>query len=60
MTRMETLVTQRASVLCAFCRGTGREPFGIMSALSTCRVCRVTNLGGAVANVWQICLRNYR
>jgi len=39
MIRMETLVTQRASVLCAFCGGTGRDPFGIMSALSTCCVC---------------------
>jgi len=27
-------------VSCSFCRGTGRDPFGIMSALSTCCVCR--------------------
>jgi len=24
---------------CAFCSGKGRDPFGIMSALSTCQVC---------------------
>jgi DnaJ-class molecular chaperone len=26
-------------VRCAFCRGTGKDPFGIMSHLSTCCVC---------------------
>ena len=26
-------------VECAFCQGKGRDPFGIMSALSTCCVC---------------------
>jgi DnaJ-class molecular chaperone len=25
---------------CAFCNGTGRDPFGIMSWLSTCCVCK--------------------
>ena len=39
MAKTETIATQRASVLCAFCKGTGRDPFGIMSALSTCCVC---------------------
>jgi hypothetical protein len=35
-------------VPCAFCRGTGKDPFGIMSSLSVCCVC----LGrGAVAVV---------
>jgi len=24
---------------CAFCRGTGRDPFGVMSVLSNCPVC---------------------
>lgn len=28
-----------AEVECAFCRGTGRDPFGIMSHLSNCSVC---------------------
>ena len=28
-----------AEVSCAFCGGKGRDPFGIMSALSTCCVC---------------------
>lgn len=27
-------------VLCSFCGGTGRDPFGIMSQISTCCVCR--------------------
>ncbi len=26
-------------VRCAFCRGKGKDPFGIMSSLSTCCVC---------------------
>jgi DnaJ-class molecular chaperone len=39
MVKIERGATQRVSVLCAFCRGTGRDLFGIMSALSTCCVC---------------------
>ena len=27
------------SITCAFCRGSGNDPFGIMSYLSTCCVC---------------------
>lgn len=27
------------SIRCAFCRGGGRDPFGIMSYLSTCCIC---------------------
>ena len=27
-------------VACAFCHGTGKDPFGILSAISTCCVCR--------------------
>ena len=30
---------QTVAVRCAFCRGTGRDPFGIMSWLSSCCVC---------------------
>lgn len=26
-------------VICAFCRGKGIDPFGVMSPLSTCQVC---------------------
>ena len=26
-------------VLCAFCNGTGKDPFGVMSKLATCQVC---------------------
>jgi len=29
-------------VSCAFCGGTGRDPFGIMSPLATCQVCSGT------------------
>ena len=39
MSRAEVRETQQVSVRCAFCRGTGRDPFGIMSALSSCCVC---------------------
>ena len=27
------------AVACAFCSGTGRDPFGLLSPLSTCQVC---------------------
>lgn len=27
-------------VKCAFCKGTGRDPFGLMSVLSKCQVCK--------------------
>lgn len=30
---------EMVEVECAFCRGTGRDPFGIMSHLSNCSVC---------------------
>lgn len=36
----------RALVRCTYCQGTGRDRFGIMSALSTCAVC------GGKGNVW--------
>ena len=26
-------------VVCGFCRGQGRDPFGVMSPISTCQVC---------------------
>jgi len=28
-----------AKVVCGYCRGTGKDPFGVMSPLSTCQVC---------------------
>ncbi|MFO0795483.1 MAG: hypothetical protein U0586_15630 [Candidatus Brocadiaceae bacterium] len=31
--------TKAVHITCRFCRGTGRDPFGIMSHLSTCCVC---------------------
>lgn len=39
MAKMATVATPRRDIRCAFCRGTGRDPFGIMSVLSTCSVC---------------------
>jgi len=36
-TRGET--RERIVLTCAFCHGKGRDPFGIMSPLSTCQVC---------------------
>ena len=30
---------EMVEVECAFCQGTGRDPFGIMSHLSNCSVC---------------------
>ncbi|MEW6233493.1 MAG: hypothetical protein AB1566_14435 [Chloroflexota bacterium] len=32
-------VGERVVLTCAFCGGTGRDPFGIMSHLATCQVC---------------------
>lgn len=29
----------RVSIKCAFCGGTGKDPFGLLSVLSTCQVC---------------------
>ena len=37
--RAETVALETVSVTCGFCGGTGRDPFGIMSPLSTCCVC---------------------
>ena len=31
--------SQLEEVVCAFCRGTGKDPFDIMSSLSNCCVC---------------------
>ncbi|MGV1005627.1 MAG: hypothetical protein ACOYEV_12865 [Candidatus Nanopelagicales bacterium] len=41
----ETEVDRPDYVTCAFCSGRGRDPFAVMSALSTCSVC-----GGAGEN----------
>ncbi len=30
---------ERVELACAFCRGTGRDPFGLLSSLSKCQVC---------------------
>jgi DnaJ-class molecular chaperone len=39
--RMPVISQERkvVSITCAFCRGSGNDPFGIMSYLSTCCVC---------------------
>jgi DnaJ-class molecular chaperone len=39
MTAMREGEQTRILVRCAFCRGQGRDPFGVMSRLSTCYVC---------------------
>ena len=39
MAGTKTATLQRTTVVCGFCRGGGRDPFEIMSALSTCCVC---------------------
>lgn len=44
--RMEAIAVETAAVTCGFCEGRGRDPFGIMSHLSTCCVC---GGGGAVS-----------
>ena len=37
----DVLATEPQTVLlrCAFCKGKGKDPFGVMSSLSTCCVC---------------------
>ena len=37
--RVEVPSVEVETVTCGFCEGRGRDPFGIMSALSTCCVC---------------------
>ena len=32
-------LSQMETIICAFCRGAGKDPFDIMSSLSTCCVC---------------------
>ena len=34
-----TIKNELVEVKCAFCQGTGRDPFGILSSLSNCSVC---------------------
>jgi len=37
--QLEKLMASMVSVKCAFCKGTGRDPFGALSPLSACQVC---------------------
>lgn len=37
--RLESNPRQMVEVTCAFCHGTGKDPFGIMSSMATCQVC---------------------
>jgi DnaJ-class molecular chaperone len=39
MAEMTVDHTERRKVICSFCSGTGTDPFGIMSWISTCCVC---------------------
>ena len=36
---IEKLMASKVSVTCAFCKGTGKDPFGLLSPLSSCQVC---------------------
>lgn len=33
------MIATLEQVVCAFCRGDGVDPFGVMSAISTCSIC---------------------
>jgi DnaJ-class molecular chaperone len=37
--------TAAVDVMCAFCSGKGKDPFGILSPLATCQVCGGTGRG---------------
>lgn len=37
--RTEPLATERETIKCAFCRGTGIDPFPVLSPKSNCVVC---------------------
>lgn len=36
---LEKFTANMVSAKCAFCKGTGRDPFGVLSPLSFCQVC---------------------
>ena len=36
---VEIASVETTTITCGFCRGSGRDPFGIMSHLSTCGIC---------------------
>jgi len=36
---IEKMMAEMTSIKCAFCHGTGNDPFGLLSELSTCQVC---------------------
>jgi len=40
MARVNAKDTQRTTIQCAFCHGSGKDPFEIMSPLSSCCVCK--------------------
>ena len=33
---------QGGGITCAFCKGTGKDPFGLLSPMATCQVCNGT------------------
>lgn len=33
------MMKEMATVRCAFCKGTGKDPFSLLSSLATCEVC---------------------
>ena len=45
MIKVKVVKSGTVVVPCAFCRGAGKDPFGIMSALSACCVCQGSGRG---------------
>jgi len=38
----KTMTAKATDITCAFCKGTGKDPFGLLSSLATCQVCSGT------------------
>jgi len=38
----KTITAKATGITCAFCNGTGKDPFGLLSPLATCQVCSGT------------------
>lgn len=36
---MSQTTSARSEIMCAFCKGTGKDPFDLLSELATCQVC---------------------
>lgn len=38
----KTITAKATGITCAFCKGLGKDPFGLLSPLATCQVCSGT------------------